>query len=168
MDPGLANTGWGIIDSDGRHSRHLSSGIIHTSPSAAHVMRLGDIRNELKEVIQQWSPKIACIERVFVNKNAKSSMVLGEARGVAIGVLLECDLEVTEISALQIKKSVTGMGRANKKQVSEMVMRLLALPVPAPADAADALACALALMPLARLQNTRLPAIRSRRRRTRR
>ena len=161
----MANTGWGVIDNNGGRFHYLASGVIKTGADEMHIARLDSIRRELTAVVAHWQPRIACVERVFANVNAKSSMALGEARGTAIGALLECRLEVMEFSALQIKKSVTGMGRADKKQVSEMVARLLSMPETAwSSHAADALACALSLLPLTQLHSSRLPAYRGRRR----
>lgn len=165
IDPGLAATGWGIIRRDGEVSHYLASGVIHTSPASEHVARLAHIYGRLTEVARQWQPQIACVERVFANLNGKTSMALGEARGAAVAALIACDLPVMEISALQIKKAITGMGRADKKQVGAMVSRLLSISTDGfRTDATDALACALTFTPL-QAMHSRLPSPRSRRRR---
>ncbi len=147
----------------------MDSGIIRTKAETDHIERLDTIYTEIGNIVCRVQPEIVSIERVFVNINAKSSMNLGEARGVIIAAVLSHKIKIMEISALQIKKAVTGMGRADKKQVAQMVALLLKnIPTPPPtADAADALACALSLQPLAQLQQSRLPPIRSRPRRRR-
>ena len=167
IDPGLAATGWGVIET-GAAPRHLASGVIRTSPAEDHITRLDYIYRETAAVAEQWKPQAACVERVFANLNGKTSMALGEARGVAIAALCGRGVRITEISALQIKKSITGMGRAGKQQVAQMIPLLLSDTPKLRADAADALACALALTPAAQLHHSRLPPIRKGRRRTRR
>ena len=167
IDPGLATTGWGIIQNEAR-ARYLDSGVIRTSAATEHVARLNNIYCEINNIIVRWQPQAACIERVFANMNGKSSMALGEARGAAIAALCGHNVRIMEISALQIKKSITGMGRADKKQVAKMIPLLLADAPEVRADAADALACALTMIPLANIPHSRMPPIRSRRRISRR
>ena len=150
IDPGLANTGWGVIE----NNRLIASGAIRTAPDEQHTRRLGRIWDGLRQVAEQWQPQTACVERVFVNANAKSTLALGEARGAALAALWNAKVAVVEISALQVKKSVTGAGRADKKTVALMVRRLLSLPAEMktpPADVCDALACALSLTPMMQL-----------------
>ncbi|MGI9306720.1 MAG: crossover junction endodeoxyribonuclease RuvC [Gammaproteobacteria bacterium] len=163
LDPGLAATGWGVIES-GAAPRHLASGVIRTSPSSEHIARLDWIFRQTAAVAEEWKPQKACVERVFANMNGKTSMALGEARGAAIAALSSRGVQITELSALQIKKSVTGAGRANKSQIAQMIPLLLNDTPKLRADAADALACALALTPLA-AHSSRLPPFRSGRRR---
>ena len=153
VDPGLANTGWGVIES-GASCRLLAAGVIRTKTGETHTRRLGHIADELRKVAHQWRPQQACVERVFVNNNAKSTLALGEARGAALAALWAADVDVVEMTALQIKKSITGAGRADKKAVAMMVRRLLGLAADAkklPADASDALACALSLTTMTQL-----------------
>ena len=165
----MAATGWGVIDTGGENgARHLASGVIRTSPADSHIARLDCIRRETAAVAEKWAPEAACVERVFANANGKTSMALGEARGAAIAALCGRGVRITEISALQIKKSVTGTGRAEKKQVALMIPLLLKDAPKLAADAADALACALALTPLSLLHDSRLPPLRKGRRRARR
>lgn len=165
IDPGLAATGWGVIDVAGANARFVDAGVIRTSAACEHIVRLDQIRHHISTIATKWDPQFAGVERVFVGVNAKSSIALGEARGAAIAALLQCQIRVMEISALQIKKSITGSGRADKKQVAAMLPAFLTdAPESPPADAADALACALAASsPLSQLtRHSRLPPIRSR------
>jgi crossover junction endodeoxyribonuclease RuvC len=142
VDPGLRRTGFGVIDNSGSQARWVASGVIKV-PDGALSNRLRCIHESLAEVIDKFQPDQACIEIVFVNVNPASTLLLGQARGAAITALACADLDVAEYTALQIKQSVTGHGKANKSQVQDMVQRLLNLPSLPSADAADALACAL-------------------------
>lgn len=167
IDPGLAATGWGVIDAAAGRARYADSGVIRTSPAAPHSARLGDIYRRTAEVARKNAPSLAGVERVFANVNAKSSMALGEARGAAIAALSSCDLIIAEVSALQIKKAITGAGRADKKQVAGMIPFLLdGAPEKLENDAADALACALTVAPFLRISDGhfRMPPARPRRR----
>ena len=174
IDPGLAATGWGVIESAAGRMRYVDGGIIRTSPDALHISRLDEIRRGVDNAARRFRPQMAGVERVFANVNGKSSMSLGEARGAAIAALLGCDIGIVEISALQIKKSITGAGRADKKRVADMIPLLLQDSPPKPgADLSDALACALTAAPLSRSfvgneSHFRLPPIRKTRRRVRR
>jgi crossover junction endodeoxyribonuclease RuvC len=105
--------------------------------------RLKCILRDLGTVIATHAPSEVAIEKVFVNVNPHSTLLLGQARGAAISAAVLADLPVAEYTALQIKQAVVGHGKAAKEQVQEMVRRLLALPAPPSADAADALACAI-------------------------
>ncbi|MGI9337383.1 MAG: crossover junction endodeoxyribonuclease RuvC [Gammaproteobacteria bacterium] len=150
VDPGLANTGWGVIE----NNRLLSCGVIRTLPAEAHSRRIGQIWDGLQAAVEQWQPQTACVERIFASVNAKSTLALGEARGAALAALWHAGVSVVELSALQVKKSVTGAGRADKKAVAMMVRKLLSLPEEMktpPPDACDALACALSLTTMMRL-----------------
>ena len=143
IDPGLRSTGWGVIECDYGRLRHIDNGAIQPKPSLADADRLGFIFNGLSAVIAQHRPDQAAIEQIFVAKSAASALRLGMARGVG---LLACGingLAVGEISARAVKKAVAGTGAADKKQVQDMVARLLAVNAKN-ADAADALAIAIA------------------------
>lgn len=162
VDPGLANTGWGVIE----NNRLLSCGVIRTTTAQVHTRRLGRIWDELRAATKLWQPQTACVERVFASANAKSTLALGEARGAALSALWHDGITVVELSALQVKKSVTGAGRADKKTVAMMVRRLLSLPPEMktpPFDACDALACALSITTMMRAGAfDRMPARRRR------
>lgn len=143
IDPGLRITGYGIIDRVGQALTYVASGRITTDEKTDLPERLRTILAGLHEVIDQGSPMQVAVEKVFVNVNPQSTLLLGQARGAAICAAVLRDLPVAEYTALQVKQAVVGNGHAKKEQVQEMVKRLLRLPgVPSP-DAADALACAI-------------------------
>lgn len=143
VDPGLRRTGFGVIDVDGPRMRYVASGTIVVPTDDELGPRLKVILDSLREIIREYAPQTSAIEKVFVNSNPTSTLLLGQARGAAFCALVDCGLGVQEYTALQIKKSVVGSGRAAKPQVQAMVQRLLNLNgLPAP-DSADALACAM-------------------------
>jgi crossover junction endodeoxyribonuclease RuvC len=143
IDPGLRITGYGIIDRVGQALTYVASGRITTDEKTDLPARLRTILAGLHEVIDQGAPMQVAVEKVFVNVNPQSTLLLGQARGAAICAAVLRDLPVAEYTALQVKQAVVGNGHAKKEQVQEMVKRLLRLPgVPSP-DAADALACAI-------------------------
>jgi crossover junction endodeoxyribonuclease RuvC len=142
IDPGLRITGFGVIATDGVRLRYVTSGCIRMN-SGELPQRLKIILRDLGTVIATHRPGEVAIERVFVNVNPHSTLLLGQARGAAISAAVLAELPVAEYSALQIKQAVVGYGKAAKAQVQEMVRRLLALPAAPSADASDALACAI-------------------------
>jgi crossover junction endodeoxyribonuclease RuvC len=142
IDPGLRTTGFGLIDQQGSKLSYIASGTIKT-PDADLPQRLKVILNSVAEVIRTYQPDCAAIEKVFVNVNPQSTLLLGQARGAAICALVSADLAVAEYTALQVKQSVAGHGKAQKQQVQDMVQRLLALPGLPGTDAADALGVAI-------------------------
>jgi crossover junction endodeoxyribonuclease RuvC len=142
IDPGLRVTGFGVIDKVGQQLHYVASGCIKT-PVGELPERLKSILNSLGEVIAQHNPEQVAVEKVFVNVNPQSTLLLGQARGAAICAAVLVNLPVAEYTALQVKQAVVGNGHAKKEQVQLMVQRLLSLSgVPSP-DAADALACAI-------------------------
>jgi crossover junction endodeoxyribonuclease RuvC len=143
IDPGLRVTGFGIIDKTGQRLSYVSSGCIRSDAQDSLPLRLKTLLDGLGEVIATYQPGTAAIEKVFVNVNPQSTLLLGQARGAAIAALVLAGLPVAEYTALQIKQAVVGHGKAAKEQVGHMVMRLLQLPGTPTADAADALACAI-------------------------
>ena len=143
IDPGLRSTGWGVIACDDGRLRHIANGAIQPKLSLADAERLGFIFNGLSAVIAEHRPDQAAIEQIFVAKSAASALRLGMARGVGLLVCGINRLAVDEISARAVKKAVAGTGAADKKQVQDMVTRLLAVTAKN-ADAADALAIAIA------------------------
>jgi len=142
IDPGLRVTGYGLLDRAGQHLVYVASGVIRT-PAAALPERLKAILDSLNEVIAEHRPDQVAVEKVFVNVNPASTLLLGQARGAAICAAVYCRLPVSEYTALQVKQAVVGKGHAAKEQVQQMVRRLLALPGDPSPDAADALACAI-------------------------
>ena len=142
IDPGLRVTGFGIIEKQGQKLDYVASGCIRT-PDGELPERLKSILEGLLEVIALHAPMEVSVEKVFVNVNPQSTLLLGQARGAAICAAVSKDLPVSEYTALQVKQAVVGQGHAAKEQVQEMVKRLLNLGGVPQADAADALACAI-------------------------
>ena len=142
IDPGLRITGFGILDKVGHRLTYVESGCIKTAGSEL-AARLKTILDGLVQVIAAHRPDEVAIEKVFVNKNPASTLLLGQARGTAICVAVMHGLPVAEYTALQVKQAVVGNGHAGKEQVQAMVRRLLKLHGDPSADAADALACAI-------------------------
>ena len=144
IDPGLRTTGFGVIEKQGAQLRYIASGTIKTMAAEGELPgRLKIILDGICEVVRTYRPTCAAIEKVFVNVNPQSTLLLGQARGAAITALVSTDLAVAEYSATQIKQAVTGTGKAAKEQVQEMVSRLLMLPGLPGSDAADALGIAI-------------------------
>ncbi|MCS3904182.1 crossover junction endodeoxyribonuclease RuvC [Methylohalomonas lacus] len=141
IDPGSRITGFGIIDCEGNHLRHVDHGAIQAGDGELGE-RLRRIFSELGAAIDRHAPAEAAIERVFMNKNADSAIKLGQARGVAIVAASLQDVAVHEYSANQIKQALVGRGHATKTQIQHMVKILLNLRETPQADAADALAVA--------------------------
>jgi crossover junction endodeoxyribonuclease RuvC len=143
IDPGLRITGFGVISREGQRLSYVTSGCIRTDAKRELPERLRTILDGLAEVIGANHPDHVAVERVFVNVNPQSTLLLGHARGAAVSAVVLAGLPVAEYTALQVKQAVVGKGHAKKEQVQEMVKRLLNLPgYPSP-DAADALACAI-------------------------
>lgn len=143
IDPGLANTGWGVIERTGPRCRCLAYGCISTKAGEPVAQRLARIHTEVREVIARYKPVECAVESVFFGTNAKSAFATGQARGVALLATSDSSLEIGEYSPVQIKSVVVGSGTADKRQVTYMVRTLLALDHdPRPDHAADALAVA--------------------------
>ena len=143
IDPGLAITGYGVVESHTGKLAYVASGRIRSRASDSLPERLRAILAGLEEVIGTFSPGEVAVEKVFVNVNPQSTLLLGQARGAAIAAAVLARLPVAEYTALQVKKAVVGVGHASKGQVQAMVKRLLSLPGEPSPDAADALACAI-------------------------
>jgi crossover junction endodeoxyribonuclease RuvC len=144
IDPGSLKSGYGIIDKIRNDLVPVEYGVIRTNPSAPLAQRLLKISTRLQELIQQYQPDEFAVEDVFVAKNAKSSLKLGQARGAILLTAAQAGLVVAEYTPLEVKQSVVGYGRADKTQVQQMVKVLLKLrEAPQPDDAADALAIAI-------------------------
>ena len=142
LDPGLRITGFGLIDQLGSQLRYVASGCIKTRDGELPG-RLKTLLDGVREVIDTYRPDVVVVEKVFVNVNPQSTLLLGQARGAVICGAVSRDLPVAEYTALQVKQSVVGYGKAHKEQVQHMVQRLLLLDASPSADAADALACAI-------------------------
>ncbi|HWJ94958.1 MAG TPA: crossover junction endodeoxyribonuclease RuvC [Telluria sp.] len=143
IDPGLRTTGFGVIEKQGTRLRYIASGTIKTGLEGALPPRLKVILHGVSEIVSTYRPDCAAIEKVFVNVNPHSTLLLGQARGAAITALVGADLDVAEYTALQVKQAVTGTGKAAKEQVQHMVSHLLKLPGLPGTDAADALGVAI-------------------------
>ena len=142
IDPGLRITGFGVIEQTGSKLHYITSGCVRSGEGELAV-RLKVSLDGLAEVIGANRPHEIAIEKVFVNVNPQSTLLLGQARGTAICAAVIAGLPVAEYTALQVKQAVVGKGHAKKEQVQHMVRRLLALPGDPSPDAADALACAI-------------------------
>lgn len=144
IDPGYAIVGYGIIDKEGSKIKMLEYGSIQTEANLSTPLRLEIIFNELKQIINEYKPDEVAYEKLFHEKNTKTFMSVSQARGVEILAAKVNGLDIFEYTPLQIKTSLTGYGRATKKQVQESVKRILNLQdIPKPDDAADALAIAI-------------------------
>lgn len=145
IDPGIATLGWGIINRTEEIAYKIEAyGCIKTDKSTLFSRRLEEIHKELSKIIKKYEPDIAAIEQLFFAKNVKTAISVGEARGVAILAAVQANLPVAEYTPLQVKQSLVGYGRAEKKQMQKMLKILLGLKaIPKPDDAADALAIAL-------------------------
>ena len=143
LDPGLRNTGWGVIDVDGNRLTHVAHGTVHSDGTRDLPVRLTQLYEGVTGVIETWSPEAAAIEETFMNRNPGSALKLGQARGVVMLAPARMGLDVAEYAATRIKQAVVGTGGAAKEQVQAMVKMLLGGTVVKGADAADALAVAI-------------------------
>lgn len=142
IDPGLRVTGFGVVDHVGQSLVYVTSGVIKTPPTDLPT-RLGTIFAGISSLVQEYAPEQSAIEKVFVNVNPQSTLLLGQARGAAITGLVAGGVPVFEYTALQLKQAVVGYGRATKEQMQDMVVRLLQLTGTPSTDAADALGMAI-------------------------
>jgi crossover junction endodeoxyribonuclease RuvC len=146
VDPGLASTGWGVIERKGNTVRHLAHGCIKTKASTPRAERLFFIYREFCHVLEEWEPQVSAIETLYFGKNVTSAIPVAEARGVISLALAQSGIELEEFTPSAIKQGVVGQARADKEQVQLMVKLLLGLKeIPKPDHAADALAAALCI-----------------------
>lgn len=145
IDPGIADTGYGIIQKDeSGNLLCIDYGSIKTMAKTGMPERLEIINKELNRIIKKYNPNLIAIEQLFFCNNAKTAIVVGQARGVAILTARQNKISVTEFTPLQVKQAVSAYGRASKMQVQKMVKIILNLEeIPKPDDAADALAIAI-------------------------
>lgn len=145
IDPGIATTGFGIVrEAETGDLIALAYGAIETPKTDPLPQRLLSLRRQLMALIEQWRPTACAVEALFFASNAKTAMIVGQARGVALMTLCEADLSIGEYTPLQVKQTIAGYGQADKKQMQAMVKLLLNLDtIPKPDDAADALAIAI-------------------------
>jgi len=144
IDPGSERTGYGCVETDGRRHRLVACGAITAEAGDSFPNRLAKIHRELKSLLSKFRPECVAVENVFHAVNARSALKLGHARGVAILAAVEAGCTVVEYTPAEVKRAVVGYGRADKRQVQQMIMLLLGLEkAPSPYDAADALAVAI-------------------------
>jgi len=144
LDPGLVNTGWGVIEKQGNRLRFLAAGTVRPNTKDDLAQRLSAIYGAIDDVIEKYRPDCASVEEVFVNENPRSTLKLGQARGAAMLAAAMRGLQVYEYTPNQIKKSVVGVGHADKAQIALMVKMLLGNGGES-SDANDALAAAICL-----------------------
>jgi crossover junction endodeoxyribonuclease RuvC len=144
IDPGSERTGYGCVETDGRRHRLVTCGAITAAAGDPFPNRLSRIYNELTSVLAKTRPDCVAVESVFHAINARSALKLGHARGVAILAAVEAGCGVVEYTPAEVKRAVVGYGRADKRQIQQMIKLLLGLDKPpSPYDAADALAVAI-------------------------
>lgn len=145
IDPGIGRMGWGIIEKEKGNTFHVYGyGCVETQPNSDIPGRLYALYDEVCRIIDEYEPKELAIEDLFFAKNVKTAFAVGQARGVVLLAASQKNLHVAVYTPQQVKSSVTGYGKADKKQVGQMVKVTLKLPkVPTPDDTADALAIAL-------------------------
>lgn len=143
IDPGLQNMGWGVIESRGSQVRHVANGTCKSNPKEPLAKRLLSLHAQLTQVLALYAPDTAAVEQTFVNKDGAGTLKLGQARGIAMLVPAQAGLEIGEYAPNAIKKTVVGVGHADKGQVQAMVrVQLPGVTFHSP-DAADALAIAI-------------------------
>ena len=154
LDPGLRNTGWGVIAVQGNRLSHVADGVVRSNARRPLAQRLMELRDGLAAVIREHQPDEAAVEETFVNTNPASTLKLGQARGIALLVPAEFELPVGEYPPNLVKKTVVGSGHAAKEQIQMMVQALLPGCKVTSADAADALAIA-----ICHAQHRRVPIV---------
>ncbi len=145
IDPGIADTGFGVIEKlPGGKTKCLDFGSIKTAANTPLPDRLAILERELLSILDKYKPSLAAIEELFFANNAKTALVVGQARGVVLLTLKKAGIPIVEFTPPQVKQSISCYGKADKRQVQKMVALLLGLKeLPKPDDAADALAIAL-------------------------
>jgi crossover junction endodeoxyribonuclease RuvC len=143
IDPGLRNTGWGVIEAEGSRLSYIADGTVHSDADAPLATRLLQIHAQLAEVLKSFMPDEAAIEETFVNKDARATLKLGQARGAAMLAPAMAGISVAEYAPNVVKKSVVGAGHAEKDQMKHMVKILLPRAEMNTADSTDALAIAI-------------------------
>ena len=143
IDPGLRHTGWGVIEQEGSRLSYVADGSVHSDAEAGLPERLLQIHRQLVAVLEEFSPDEAAIEETFVNKDARATLKLGQARGVALLAPAARGIVIAEYAPNVIKKAVVGAGHAEKDQVKHMVRLLLPKALMKTADSTDALAIAI-------------------------
>ncbi len=144
IDPGTGIVGFGVVDVNRGSTKFVEAGVIRTPAHQEDSERLLTIYHDLKGIISQYKPDVMAVEKLFFIRNITTAMSVSQARGVVLLLGKQKKLQLYEYTPLQIKQAVTGYGKADKKQIQEMVKVILKLPqIPKPDDAADALATAI-------------------------
>ena len=143
IDPGLRHTGWGVIEAEGTRLSYVADGSVHSEADVPLATRLLQIHTRLAEILQRYGPDEAAIEETFVNKDARATLKLGQARGAAMLAPALAGISVAEYAPNVVKKSVVGAGHAEKDQMKHMVKVLLPRAELNSADSIDALAIAI-------------------------
>lgn len=152
IDPGTGILGFGVIDVQGANTQLVDAGVIRTPVKEDDAIRLETIYDELTDIIAATKPTAMSVEKLFFARNVTTAMTVAQARGVVLLCGRQAGMEIFEYTPLQIKQAITGYGKADKKQIQEMVRIMLKLQtVPKPDDCADALAAALTHASVARL-----------------
>jgi crossover junction endodeoxyribonuclease RuvC len=143
IDPGLRHTGWGIIESEGSRLSYVADGFLVSDEKRPLAERLVQLRDQLSDVFAEWRPQEAAVEETFVNKDARATLKLGQARAIALLIPASNGVPVAEYAPNVVKKTVVGAGHAEKRQIHHMVKLLLPRCEPKSPDSADALAIAI-------------------------
>ncbi len=144
IDPGTAITGFGVIDTEGSRFSFVDAGVIRTPKEQPMNERLSTVYDEIKELIEEFKPDVMSIELLFFARNVTTAMTVGQSRGIVMLAATQAKIPIYEYTPMQVKQAVTGYGKADKKQIQEMVKNLLKLDqIPKPDDAADGLAIAI-------------------------
>ncbi len=144
IDPGIADTGFGLIKVDGLSIEFIECGVIKTSSKLKLADRLLILYNDLNSLINKYNPDLVVIEEIYFSKNSKTALIVGQARGVIILVFKQKNIPLLGLTPPQVKQAVCAYGQAPKAQVQKMVQKILKLKkIPQPDDAADALAAAI-------------------------
>ncbi len=144
IDPGFDRMGFGVVDHVGSKMLCMGHGCIQTSPNDEFALRLQQLRDGLRQIISEHKPSCVAIEQLFFQTNAKTAIKVGMARGVIVLAAADAGLPIVDVTPAQVKLGLTGWGGSDKKQIQQMVQRVLSLQeIPKPDDAADALAMAI-------------------------
>ncbi len=156
IDPGTLRTGYGIVQRVGNRMRRLGSGTIRTDAKSPMELRLLTIQENLEEILTLYGPDVGAVEDVFISKNVRSSLKLGQARGVILVTLAKRGIPVTSFPPALVKRSIVGSGRAVKNQIQHVVKSILGLDELPSEDEGDALAIAICLLNAARIPVSRI------------
>ncbi|HEY4720239.1 MAG TPA: crossover junction endodeoxyribonuclease RuvC [Anaerolineae bacterium] len=152
LDPGTAITGYGLVREEDSQAVAVAHGVITTPSDQTLPDRLVTIYREITRLVEQYRPDHAAIEQLFFNKNVRTALAVGHSRGVVMLALAQANIRIFEYTPLEVKQAITGNGRADKRQIQEMIKLLLNLDqIPRPDDAADALAIAVCHLHSARI-----------------